>query len=77
MCPLLAHQKPGRALVVFVVPDREEGRGCRGERWSSRAHAAVPGSSVPSGQSQELSLTLEAGMVMEGWPIHVKVSLIS
>lgn len=63
--------------MVLVVPEREPGKGCSGERWSRRAHAAVPGSSVPSGQSHELSLTLEAGMVMEGWPMQANVSWIS
>lgn len=66
MWPLFSHQKPGKAFVVFVEPDKEAGRGCTGDRGSSRAHAAVPGSSEPSGQSQVLSLTCEALMLMEG-----------
>jgi hypothetical protein len=62
---------------VLVVPDREAGRGCTGDKLSIRAQAAVPGSSDPSGQSQVLSLTCEALMTMEGWAMQAKVSLIS
>jgi hypothetical protein len=60
--------------VVFVVPVRDEGRGCSGERGSRNAQAAVPGSSEPSGQSQELSLICVDLMVTEGCPMHEKVS---
>lgn len=77
MWPLLAHQKPGKAFVVLVVPDREAGKGCTGDELSRRAQAAVPGSSEPSGQSHVLSLTREAEMTMEGWAMQAKVSLIS
>ena len=38
---------------------------------------AVPGSSEPSGQSHELSLTRDEGIDISGWPMQVKVSLIS
>lgn len=77
MWPLFSHQKPGRALEVFVVPDSEAGRGCGGDRGSRLAQAAVPGSSDPSGQSHELSLTRDEGIVIEGWAMQVNVSLIS
>jgi hypothetical protein len=33
----------------------------------------VPGSSLPSGQSQKSSLTREKGIEMDGLEIHVKV----
>jgi len=39
------------------------------------AQAAVPGSSEPSGQSHELSLTWDDSSVMEGLLMHVKVDL--
>lgn len=76
MWPVFSHQKPGRTFVVFVVPLKDAGRGCEGERASRLEQAAVPGSSEPSGQSQLLSLTWEALRDIEGWPIHVKVSLV-
>lgn len=47
---------------------------CGGERWERYEHAAVPGSSEPSGQSQKSSLTRENGMVTEGLDIQVKTS---
>lgn len=55
---------------MLVVPEMEPGSGCSGERGSRYAHAAVPGSSEPSGQSHELSLTwlklnLIAALVMQ------------
>jgi hypothetical protein len=75
MWPALVHQKPGKALVVFVVPVIDPGRGCSGERASMCAQAAVPGSSEPSGQSHELSLTWDDSSVMEGLLMHVKVDL--
>ncbi len=76
MWPALAHQKPGRALVALVVPDAEPGRGCSGERASMYEQAAVPGSSDPSGQSHELSLTWDASRTMEGLLIQLKVDLL-
>ena len=76
MWPALAHQKPGRALVVLVVPVVDPGRGCTGDRASMCEQAAVPGSSEPSGQSHELSLTWDGSRVMEGLPMHVKVDLL-
>jgi hypothetical protein len=76
MCPALAHQKPGRALVVLVVPDVEPGRGCSGERVSMYEQAAVPGSSDPSGQSHELSFNWDASRTMEGLLMQVKVDLL-
>ncbi len=77
MCPSLAHQNPGRLLVVLVVPVWEPGRGCSGERASRYAQAAVPGSSEPSGQSHELSLTWDAFRVIDGLLMHVNVDLLS
>ena len=74
MWPSLAHQKPGRALAVLVEPVDEPGRGCGGERGEMLEQAAVPGSSEPSGQSHELSLTLEAAILREGFVMQVKVS---
>lgn len=74
MWPSLAHQKPGRALVVLVEPLGEPGRGCGGERGSRFEQAAVPGSSDPSGQSHESSLTLLAGILWVGFVMQVKVS---
>lgn len=62
---------------MFVVPVRDEGRGCSGERGSRNAQAAVPGSSEPSGQSHELSLTCDGLRVMDGWPIQAKACLAS
>lgn len=59
--------------MVFVVPLREAGSGCGGERGSRLEHADVPGSSEPSGQSQLLSLIWEDLMDMDGCPMHVKV----
>lgn len=52
--------------MVFVVPVKEAGRGCGGERGSRIEQADVPGSSEPSGQSQLLSLIWEDLMEMEG-----------
>ena len=46
---------------------------CGGDRGERYEHAAVPGSSEPSGQSQKSSLTRENGMVTEGLDMHVKV----
>lgn len=77
MWPALAHQKPGRLLVVLVVPVSEPGRGCSGDRASRKAHAAVPGSSEPSGQSQLLSLIWEGLRVMVGLPMQAKEDLVS
>jgi hypothetical protein len=37
--------------------------------------AAVPGSSDPSGQSQELSLIWDDFITMDGWPMQAKVSV--
>lgn len=48
--------------------------GVRGERGERYEHAAVPGSSDPSGQSQKSSLTCDGGSLMEGLDIHVKLS---
>lgn len=75
MWPVLAHQKPGRALVVLVVPVKEPGRGCSGDKGSMCAQAGVPGSSDPSGQSHQLSLIWDDSRVMEGLPMHAKVAL--
>ena len=74
MWPLLAHQKPGRTFLLLVEPETEPGRGCSGDRGSRCAQAAVPGSSEPSGQSHELSLTwarlsLMAALVMHENPL--------
>ena len=55
-----------------VVPDGERGRGCWGERGSMKAHAAVPGSSEPSGQSQVLSLMRSRLSRMEASVMQVK-----
>lgn len=77
MWPALVHQNPGRAVVVLVVPVTEPGRGCSGDNGSRFEQAAVPGSSEPSGQSHELSLTCDALRVMEGLPMHVKEDLFS
>lgn len=62
---------------MFVVPEKEAGRGCGGERGSRFEQAAVPGSSEPSGQSQLLSLTWEGLRTIEGWPMQAKVSLLA
>ena len=62
--------------MVLVVPVDEPGRGCSGERASRYAQAAVPGSSDPSGQSHELSLTWNDSRTMEGLPMHAKVVLL-
>lgn len=77
MWPLLAHQKPGSALDVLVVPVVEPGSGCGGERASRLAQALVPGSSEPSGQSQLLSLSWAALSLISGWRMHWKPSLAS
>jgi len=45
--------------------------GERGERW---AQAEVPGSSVPSGQSQKSSFRREMGIDIEGEEMQVNVS---
>jgi len=45
--------------------------GDSGDRYE---HAAVPGSSDPSGQSQKSSLSWEIGILMDGFEIHVKLS---
>lgn len=76
MWPLFSHQKPGRARVVLVVPVTEPGRGCSGDKGSRCEHAEVPGSSEPSGQSHELSLTWEERRTTEGLLMQVKVSLL-
>jgi hypothetical protein len=52
---------PGRSATV---------RGELREMWEQ---AAVPGSSLPSGQSQKSSLTAEKGILTEGFEIQVKV----
>lgn len=44
-----------------------------GELRDICAQAAVPGSSLPSGQSQKSSLTAEKGIWTEGFEIQVKV----
>lgn len=74
MCPALAHQKPGRALLVLVVPVNDPGRGCSGDKGSMCEHADVPGSSDPSGQSHELSLIWDDSRVMVGLAMHAKVA---
>ena len=76
MWPSLAHQKPGRACVVFVDPDGEPERGCGGDSGSMLAQAAVPGSSEPSGQSQVLSLTWLRLSLMAALVMHANSSLL-
>lgn len=75
MWPSLAHQKPGSTLTVLVEPLGEPGRGWGGERGSRLEQAEVPGSSEPSGQSHELSLTCFASIVIAEFEMQVKVSL--
>lgn len=77
MWPALAHQNPGRALVVLVVPVTDPGRGCSGERASRCEQAAVPGSSEPSGQSHELSLIWDGSRVMDGLLMQGKTDLLA
>lgn len=60
----------------MVVPVRDPARGCSGDKGSRCEHAAVPGSSDPSGQSHELSLIWDDSRVMEGLSMHVKVALL-
>lgn len=74
--PALAHQKPGKAVVVLVVPVTDPGSGCSGESELRCEQAAVPGSSEPSGQSHELSLIWDGERAMEGLLMHAKADLL-
>ena len=62
--------------MLFIEAAIVSGPGwyCGGDSGDRYEHAAVPGSSDPSGQSQKSSLTREYGIVMEGLEMHVKVS---
>ena len=59
------------------MPVGEPGTGCGGDSAERKLHAAVPGSSLPSGQSQKSSLTLDSDMTTDGVVMQVKVSFES
>lgn len=48
---MFSHQKPGKKAIAFEVL-RGMSAGVPGERGERYAQAEVPGSSLPSGQSQ-------------------------